>query len=284
MRLNRTNDVVRAAVFGDDTIRMDTSPRVVPGARSVTGTSLRRRGRRDRVALITWPRSRDAKIGCTVRLEWDRVTRAHANVTPVAIVGFGLAQAFTQNPMANRRVVLWSIRRHKTVRLSFAIDAGDDLKVAVVDHADTFDPRQLQRALSVAAREARRGVGPLARATRLIEHVPVGLGRPAVRLWSLLTAGFGISLFGVPGTPFGAALISSVERFKLPAADVPFVPFTRCALVCSVGTVTPSVLARGGAAVVVDTVDIAVTFDHRICDASQLASMLQCFEAACYGG
>ncbi len=262
---------------------VDTSPRVVPGPRTLAATSRQRSGSRDRVALTTWPRGGDAKISCTIRLDWQRVTQAHPSVIPVAIVGYGLAQAFAKNPMANRRVALWSIRRHETVRLAFAIDAGDDLKVAVVDRADSYDPREFQRALSFAVREGRHGVGPLARATRLVQHIPVGLGRPGLRAWSLLTAGFGIGLFGVPGAPFGAALISSVEKFGLPAAEVPFVPFTRCALVCSVGAITPSVVVKNGAPALADTVDIAVSFDHRICDASQLASMLKCFEAACYG-
>ncbi len=261
----------------------NASPRAVPGPRSLTSTSSRRKGSRDRVALITWPRARDAKIGCKISLEWDLVARVHTNAIPVVVVGYSLAQALGENPLANRRVALWRIRRHKTVRLSFAIDGGDSLKIAVVDRADTFNCREFQRALSVSVRQARRGIGPLDRARRLLEGVPVVVGRPALRLWSFVAAGLGIGLFGVPGAPFGAALISSLERFKLPAADVPFIPFTRCALVCSVGSITPTVVARGGSAAVVDVVEVALTFDHRVCDASQLAAVLQSFYSACYG-
>lgn len=263
--------------------RVDATARPAAGRRSLASGSLRRKGSRDRVALITWLRARDAKIGCRISLEWDLVARAHPNVVPVAVVGFALAQALAENPMTNRRVALWRIHPHKTVRLSFAIDAGDSLKIAVVDHADTFNSREFQRALSLSVRQARRGVGPLARATGLLERIPVGLGRPALRVWSLLSVGLGIGLLGVPAAPFGAALISSVERFKLPAADVPFIPFTRCALVCSVGAVTPTVIARDGIAIVVDAVEVAVTFDHRVCDGSQLASLLQSFYTASYG-
>ena len=90
-------------------------------------------------------------------------------------------------------------------------------------------------------------------------------------------------MFGIPGAPFGAALISSVARFGLPAVDVPFVPFTRCALVCSVGDVAPSVVARDGAAVVVDTVEVRVSYDHRVCDGAQLAGLFEDFLNACYG-
>ncbi len=246
-------------------------------------TSTKRRVKRDRIALATWSRANDAKVGCTLRLEWDRVSLAHPGVVPVAVLGYALGQALKQNPIANRRIVLWGLRPHKTVRISFAVDAKDDLKVAVVDRVDELDARQLQQALKRAALDARKGIGPLARATRLVEHLPVVIGRPALRLWSFITAGLGIGMLGVPGAPFGAAILSSVGRFGLPAVDVPFIPFTRCVLVCSIGSVTPTVIARDGIGVVVETVDVAVTVDHRVSDASQFAALLATFESACYG-
>ncbi len=87
---------------------------------------------------------------------------------------------------------------------------------------------------------------------------------------------------GIPGAPFGAALISSVARFGLPAVDVPFVPFTRCALVCSVGAVASAVVVRDGAPAVANILGVSVSYDHRVCDASQLASLLRSFETAIY--
>jgi 2-oxoacid dehydrogenases acyltransferase (catalytic domain) len=257
-------------------------PRSVPGGRTFRQTSQRRPGARDRVALSTWKRGSDARVSCTVRLEWDRVSTAHPNTVPVALVGFALAKAFAQNPAANRRVALWRIHTHKSVRLSFAVDGDDGLRIGVVDRANELTERAFQHALRVAARDAKEGVGPLTRATRLIEHLPVGIARPTLKAWSFLTAGLGFSLLGVSGAPFGVALISSVGRFGLPAADVPFVPFMRCAMVCSIGALTQSVVARDGNPVVVDCVDVFASFDHRICDAPQLAELMQTFEEVCY--
>ncbi len=199
------------------------------------------------------------------------------------MVGFALGQAFAQNPQANRRVAIWGIRSNPTVRLSFAVDVHDSLRIAVVDRADELEPRAFQQALIGATREARSGDGPLGTATRVLESAPVFLSRPALRLASALTAGLGIGVLGIPGAPFGAALISSVERFGMPAVDVPFVPFTRCALVCSVGSIAPAVIARDGDAVVVDTIDVRVSYDHRVCDGAQLAALLDSFIVACYG-
>jgi 2-oxoacid dehydrogenases acyltransferase (catalytic domain) len=252
-----------------------------PGTRQLRGTNKQRRGSRDRIALTTWPNGRDAKVHCTLRLEWDRASKAHPRIAPITLVAHAFAQALKQNPVANRRVVLWKIRSHNTVGISFAVDEGDDLRIAVIQRADELTPKQLQHGLRIAARDARLGVGPLARCTRIVSYLPVVAGRPLLRIWSLLTAGFGIPMLGVPGAPFGAVLLSSVERFGLPAANVPLVPFTRCAFVCSVGAVTPSII-RGGAPVMADVVEVSVSIDHRICDASQLASFLETFEAAFY--
>ena len=260
---------------------IDTPARPSRALREVHNAARPRR--RDRVALATWPKDHTARIGLGVQLEWDRVRVVHPKVDPVAVIGFALAQALAKNPLANRRVAIWGVRSNPTVRLSFAVDSRDDLRVAVVDSADELDARELQRALIRTAREARARRGRLALATRVVESLPVILSRPGLRAWSALSAGLGIGMFGIPGAPFGAALISSVARFGLPAVDVPFVPFTRCALVCSVGAVAPSVVARDGAAVVVDTVEVRVSYDHRVCDGAQLAGLFEDFLNACYG-
>jgi hypothetical protein len=259
----------------------EVSPRVVPGGVDRLAPPLRS-GDRDKVALMTWRNSVDARIGFTIQLEWDRIAPEHRHVAPVAVVGYALAQALRTNPGVNRRVALWGLRAHKTIRLSFAVDAGSTLQIAIVDRAERFSSREFQHELIGATRIARSMSSPVARATRLVETMPVAVGRPVLRVWSFLTAGLGVRMLGVDAAPFGVALISSIERFGLAAADVPFVPFARCALTCSVGAVSPSVIPRDRVPSVVDTVDVAVSFDHRICDAGQLASLLKSFELACY--
>ena len=246
------------------------------------GLNKARKTSRDRIALTTWPKGRDAKVHCTIALEWDPAAAMHPRIVPITLIAYAFAQALKQNPAANRRVALWKIRPHKTVSISFAVDDGDDLRIAVLERANELNPKELQHALRLVARDARLGIGPLARCTRLVSYAPVVLGRPLLKIWSLLTAGFGIGMLGVPGAPFGAVLLSSVEKFRLPAANVPLVPFTRCAFVCAVGAVKPAVIVRDGEAVVANVVELSVSIDHRICDASQLAAFLHDFEGAFY--
>jgi 2-oxoacid dehydrogenases acyltransferase (catalytic domain) len=264
---------------------LDVSPRSTPGRRIPRVRQRKadvRSSSRDRVSLITWTSGQQAQIHCSIAIEWDRVRIVHPKITPIALVGYAVAQALQSNLTLNRRVALWSIRPHQTIRLSFAVDAAPELRIAVVDNAASLSPRDFQRSLIQSARVARAGTGPLTKAISLIEWLPVIIGRPVVRAGSLITAGLGIGLLGVPGAPFGAALISSVDRFKLPAATVPFIPFTRCALICSVGSITATPVVRHAMIEVIDTVEVSVTIDHRIADGSQLAAFLTAFELACY--
>jgi pyruvate/2-oxoglutarate dehydrogenase complex dihydrolipoamide acyltransferase (E2) component len=268
--------------LSEQSVKPTTISKPVRQTTSRRGLNKGRKTSRDRIALTTWPKGRDAKVHCTITLEWDRAAALHPRIVPITLIAHAFAQALKQNPVANRRVALWKIRPHKTVSISFAVDDGDDLRIAVLERADEINPKQLQHALRLVARDARLGIGPLARCTRLVSYVPVVVGRPLLKTWSLLTAGFGIGMLGVPGAPFGAVLLSSVEKFGLPAANVPLVPFTRCAFVCAVGAVKPAVIVREGQAVVANVVELSVSIDHRICDASQLAAFLHDFEAAFY--
>lgn len=227
---------------------------------------------RDRIALATWPSSTSARINAHLRLDVDDLRSRFPTIVPVVAVGWALAQGLQRYPTLNRRVVLFRLRTNDSVRVSFAVSIDSDLQVAIIDDADTLTPQSMQRTLVGGSRAARSGHGPFARATAFMSSFPVAVSRPALRLWSLLTAGFGVPLFGFRSAPFGAALVSSVAAFGLPAVDVPFVPFARCALVVSLGAAHREAVVRGGIVEAREVIDIAVTADHRICDGAQFAS------------
>ena len=228
--------------------------------------------RRDRVALATWPSSNSARINARLQLDVEDLAVAQPGITPVAAVGWAVAQGLRAHPAVNRRVVLYRIRANPTVRVSFAVDLPSDLQVAVLDCADALSQREFQRQLVRSVRAARSGSGPFASVTSVMSVFPVVVARPALRLWSLVTAGLGLPILGFSAAPFGAALVSSVAAFDLTAVDVPFVPFSRCALVVSVGAARLGVVVRDGQVTVRNVIDVAVTADHRICDGAQFAS------------
>lgn len=257
-----------------------TSPEASPsGGRRPTPRSRHR----DRIALATWRSATVARIGGRFRLDADAMTATHPGIAPVAVVGWAVAQALRDHPDVNRRVVVFGIRPNRTVRVSFAVDVGHDLQAAVVDRADEMSVRELQRAVVHGAREARAGRGAIPRATGLLSRLPVAVGRPGLWLGSVLTAGLGVPMLGLGAAPFGAALVSSVAAFDLPAVDPPFIPFARCPLVFSVGAVHRAPVVRGDEVVVGSVVEVAVTADHRVCDGAQFAGFAHDIVARCGG-
>lgn len=243
----------------------------------------RRSRHRDRIALATWRSATAARIGGRFRLDADDVARAHPGIAPVAVVGWAVAQALRDHPDVNRRVVLFGLRPNRTVRVAFAVDTGRDLQAAVVDRADELTPRQVQRSVVHGARAARDGRGTIHRTTQVLGRLPVAVGRPGLRLASLVVAGLGLRVAGLGAAPLGTAIVSSVGTFDLPAVDPPFIPFSRGALVLSVGAVHKAPVVRGDEVVVGSVFEVSVTADHRVCDGAQFAGFAHDIVGRCVG-
>ena len=227
---------------------------------------------RDRLALATWSTATSARINTQFQLRTDAVQRAVPGVNVVAAVGWAVAQGLREFPVVNRRVAIWSIRQNQSVRVSFAVDLDSDVQIAVVDDANQLTPRQFQKALIESVQTARKGRSPLAHAMKLVGRMPVVLSRSVLRIWSALSVGVGIPLLGFGAAPFGAALVSSVGSFDIAAVSPPFVPFSRCCVVISVGAARSASLIRDGTVEIGEVVDIWVTADHRVCDGAQFVA------------
>jgi pyruvate dehydrogenase E2 component (dihydrolipoamide acetyltransferase) len=75
-----------------------------------------------------------------------------------------------------------------------------------------------------------------------------------------------VELPGMPGDPFGSAIITSVGMFGIDSAFAPFVPLARCPMLILVPEVRPRPWAVGESAVVRPVLRLCATFDHRIID------------------
>ena len=75
--------------------------------------------------------------------------------------------------------------------------------------------------------------------------MPWWLARPATWLSDMLVNELHVDLPGMPGDPFGSAIITSVGMFGIDAAFAPFVPLARCPMLILVPEVRPRPWAVG---------------------------------------
>ena len=99
-----------------------------------------------------------------------------------------------------------------------------------------------------------------------MKALPWWLARPATWASDLLVNELHVELPGMPGDPFGSAIITSVGMFGIDAAFAPFVPLARCPMLILVPEVRPRPWAVGDTACVRPVLRLCATFDHRIID------------------
>lgn len=79
---------------------------------------------------------------------------------------------------------------------------------------------------------------------------------------------------GIPQDPFGSAMVTNIGSLGLEEAYVPVVPYSRVPLLVAMGAVKKVPLARDdGTLEVGHTMQLCVTFDHRVLDGAHAAKM-----------
>ncbi len=169
----------------------------------------------------------------------------------------------------------------RKVALSLWNSGGDPsvygfLEVDVTDK-DLTSPMPLVK----NARLIRKREDPhLGFAFNLIGSLPWFMTKLFLNFYSFLTHDLNINFkkIRLPHIPLGSIIITNVGSLGIKKALVPLVPFSRSAMLLSVGEITKE------ARVVNDTIQIrkimhlGVTFDHRFFDGSQAAAMIRDFE------
>jgi hypothetical protein len=237
---------------------------------------------RSAVARGTWGRPRDGVTHGSVELdvtEAERWCAQSAGVSLVHVVGCGLAHGLVRVPDANARVVMGAARVRERVDVSFVVDIarGHDMGAVCVRDADDKTPREVARELFAGAREIRRGSdGALGRARAVATRVPAPLLRVGMRAAGFVAGGLGLPVPGlrVQPHPFGSVLVSSLEAWDVPRALPPLVPFAHLGFVVTVGASSWRPWVVDGEVVPRRLIEIGLTFDHRLVDGAQMATVI----------
>lgn len=189
-------------------------------------------------------------------------------VTVTHLVARAVAVALREQPELNAKVRFWGrLEQRETIDLFVTVATGGDLSGARIDRADHKSLVELAREVSDRAGKIRKGNDKdYARTRGAMKSLPWWLARPATWASDVLVNELHVELPGMPGDPFGSAIITSVGMFGIDSAFAPFVPLARCPMLILVPEVRPRPWALGGAAVVRPVLRLCATFDHRIID------------------
>lgn len=189
-------------------------------------------------------------------------------VTITHLVARGVALALRDQPEINAKVRYWGrLEQRDSIDLFVTVATGRDLSGARIDRADTKSLTELAREVGDRAGKIRKGDDPdHARTRGAMKAIPWWLARPTTWISDMLVNELHVDLPGMPGDPFGSAIITSVGMFGIDAAFAPFVPLARCPMLILVPEVRPRPWAVGDRAEVRPVLRLCATFDHRIID------------------
>lgn len=240
-----------------------------------------------RWAAAQWRRPNDSTIyGATeidmtnalalierLRDEWGvRVTTTH-------LVTKALALTIADNPRTNVKVRFWGkLERRTSVDLTVLVagEGGRDLSAVRVADADQVPLRELCTRIIDAADRIRRDEDPQFRQSReLVRHIPWWLMRPFLALSSLCMNELHIDLsrFGLPVDLFGVGMVTSLGMHGIDEGYAPLTPIGRIMVDVLVPRVRDQAWVEDGRVIVRPTLKLCATFDHRVVDGVQAATL-----------
>lgn len=245
-----------------------------------------------KIATAVWGWPNDPQIFGRLEVDADPIVRAidatrertGEHVTVTHVVTKGIACALRAAPSINTKLVRGHFvpRPDVSVFVVVAAEAGAELDGVKVTDAD-------RKALDVVAGEttarvrALRDSGgtALARSKRLLDVLPTGVLKYALRASAFATIDLGLDLsaVGLPRDPFGGALVTNVGMFGVPDAFAPLSAMYRMPICVLVGEVERKPWVAGDRVEPHDVLPISATIDHRWVDGFGVAQLAKTFRA-----
>lgn len=201
-----------------------------------------------------------------------RRARTSTKLTITHLVARAVALGLREQPDLNGKVRFWGrLEKRETIDVfvTVATEGARDLSGARIDRADTKSLVELAAEIAERAGRIRKGSDASYQKSRgAFRKLPWWLARAATRLSDILVNELHVDLSsqGLPGDPFGSAIVTSVGMFGIDTAFAPFVPLARCPMLILVPEIRPRPWAIDGRVEVRPVLRLCATFDHRIID------------------
>jgi pyruvate dehydrogenase E2 component (dihydrolipoamide acetyltransferase) len=267
-------------------------------AKNISGHFVKNLSSWRRMAAVAWSPPDDPTIYGTIDLDMTGALaflpkeseRTGEHLTVTHLVTKAIADTLGAHPECNCVIRRGRIFERDDVDISVLVavppeDAGHeqeaDLSEALVRRADGKSIAEIAKEIREGARKVRKHEDPLLERTKkLFDLMPPAVMGPMLRLVARLQYDFNLDLsaVGIPNDPFGSAIVTSVGVLGISEAFPPLLTFTRVPAILAVGAVEQKPGVRDGQVVVVPTMRIAATFDHRVIDGFQGGKLAKTFK------
>ena len=240
-----------------------------------------------RWAAAQWRRPNDSTIYGATEIDMTRalalIERLRAewgvHVTTTHLVTRALALAIADNPRTNAKVRFWGkLERRTSVDLTVLVagEGGIDLSAVRIAAADKLPLRELCTEIIEVTERIRRDEDPnFSQSRELVRRIPWWLMRPFLSVASLCMNELHIDLekLGLPIDLFGVAMVTSLGMHGIDEGFAPLTPLSRIMVDVLVPRVRDKVWVVDGQMVVRPTLKLCATFDHRVVDGVQAATL-----------
>ena len=208
-----------------------------------------------------------------LRKEWGvRLTITH-------LVTKALAIAIARHPRTNVKVRFWGkLEQRQSVDIIVLIagEDGRDLSAHRLAAADQLPLRELANQIIQASERIRRDEDPQFRQSReLVQRIPWWMMRPFLAVASLCMNELHLDLskLGLPVDLFGAGMVTSLGMHGIDEGFAPLTPIGRIMVDVLIPRVRERVWVEDGKITIRPTLKLCATFDHRVVDGVQAATL-----------
>ncbi|MGI8535222.1 MAG: 2-oxo acid dehydrogenase subunit E2 [Mycobacteriales bacterium] len=238
---------------------------------------------RRKLAVATWRAPKEGRLHARLAVDASALVayctrkreESGVKVTPGVVVGMAFHRGVLEVPAFHTRVVFGRIVPFTSYEVSFTVDieSGVDLAPAKIDVAGK-SVVDVARELAAGAARLRAGRDKdFETMSGIVNAVPWWALRPLLSGSSLLHAGIGVRVFGLPAHPLGSMMVSNIGSIGLDEAYIAPVPLARVPLYVCVGAVSDAPMAVDGQVVVRPQLVLTATADHRLVDGVQAAAL-----------
>jgi len=240
-----------------------------------SGNSLRRK-----VAIATWdPPSSPEMFGkhtldMTAAIEFMKGYPEKLTLTHLIVKAIG--KVMRRCPSLNGRIVLGSFKPNPTIDVCVlaTLQDGKNLAPITLIGVDKKSLAEISKELRERSANLRSDKDEeFKKNMDIVKMLPTFLLKPMSHFVGLITGelGFSVPALGLKARPFGGAMVTNVGMFGIDEAYAPFTPFAVQPLLVLVGQMKDEAWVREGKVVVVPTVKLMFTLDHRYIDGAESA-------------